>query len=302
MQESAAEQTLFPFLSGSPMKKKGAVEAIAIEVPDDHSPVPDGRKNRNKKLLVYTMLLVLLALTVSLSGIYLVYNYRHSGKIKSMLTISGLTDNPFEPPVSKPLSDTSDSLQRSTGRENQPAFPPRYAEENISHPPGVREAINDGSQPVMYHPGQETGLPSIVSFRQDEKNIRLIMLQQEVLALQVDSRIIEPDSFPNFQAFIETGKSLAHHSATPPQNESSTAELQREELRQREVFRNTMMKALARDGLIREGQAQQVHLLWNNLFVDGLSQSRELFEKYKALYEETTGHRLNRQSDIRITN
>ncbi len=301
MQEHSSEPTPLTFqprFTGEEQISGGAPE---VEATDDLSPVPDSRKNRKKKLLIYATLLVLLTLTVSLSAVNLVFNYRHSGKIKSMLTVSGLTGNPAETTVTALVENTKDSLGLIAGRANQQAFPPRYIEENISHPPGRDEKINAGTEPVKLKPGLESNLPSIVTFRQDEKNIRLILLQNEVLELQVDSLKIEPAAFRDFQSFIETGKALIRHNATPQQNESSMTELQREEQRQNEVFRNTMLKALARDGLIREGQAPQVYLLWNNLYVDGQSQSRELFEKYKALYEEITGQHLKRQSEIQIT-
>lgn len=179
------------------------------------------------------------------------------------------------------------------------SFPPVYKEENITKPIPDKKPIQQ-NLPVPQKTRSETDGPATISFLKDEKRIKMILYFGEIKELRIDEEIIDPIAYSDYTEIIQKGKTMEINSRREKEDDMELSDLEREQKRQNEVVLNTIMRALAKDELIIDGKSFDFRLLWYKLVVNGITQSNESYEKYKAIYEEASGKRLTEKSNVHI--
>lgn len=184
---------------------------------------------------------------------------------------------------------------QSTGK-----FPPVYGEENITRPNTI-EKTEDRPQNHDYGKvkAQASG-PAAISFVYEDKKVKITLFEGEVQALVIDDELISQSDYISYTNIINKGRQLEKNSREENQNSTGTNTLEREQKRQNEIINNTIIKSLAKDGLISPDAHFDFRLVWYNVYINGRRQPMDVYEKYKVLYEEASGKRLMPGSDVYI--
>jgi hypothetical protein len=180
------------------------------------------------------------------------------------------------------------------------SFPPVYKEENISRPEGIVLPEKKTIPVIPEKSITKTDGAATITFNREEKKIKMILYFGEVKDLFIDGIRINPANYHEYSNVIDEGKNLEKTGREEKEETDGLSDLEREQKRQNELIMNTIMKVLAKDQLITDGQSFDFRLMWNKLVIDGNEQPKELYEKYRALYEEVSGKRLTEKSNIHI--
>lgn len=234
--------------------------------------------------------------------------------------------NPFKEPDSVDTENSSDPITKSTSEMVEVAddkelhelqgtvtgetekfwnfkknvFPPVYKDENISRPEvSVIKKITDNVFSTEKISIQTDGFATI-NFSTDDQDVKMLLHFGEVKSLSINKKMIDPGAYPDYAKIIDTGIQLEKNSRTNKEEQTGLSDLDREKKRQNEIIMNSIIKSVARDALIADGQSCDFRLQWNNLTINNEPQPNELYEKYKALYEEASGKKLNARSNIHI--
>jgi hypothetical protein len=84
--------------------------------------------------------------------------------------------------------------------------------------------------------------------------------------------------------------------------EAEMREIEAEMQRKMDRFMEVLVSELIRDKLISDREDYEFQFKYGNLYINGKKQSNKLYQKYKNLYEKTTGNNLNEDGNFRIVN
>jgi|GEM_PF-2650374 len=235
--------------------------------------------------------------------------------IFSLLLIGYLAIRNNEPDPAPPLNKIQDEkislppagVQKNTNTDHAAEpFPPVYKEENITRPDVAPVASSNENEPAKSLPPvqkirTQTSGAAIISFVHDDRKVRITLFHGDVKGLYIDDVMISAGDYSSHAGIIEEGKKLEKASRSEKDKAEGLSDEEVQAKDRHEAIVSTLIRELGKDGLVKNGDHFEFRLQWNRFFVNGEEQTHELYEKYRLLYEQSSGARLEKNSNIRIS-
>lgn len=135
-----------------------------------------------------------------------------------------------------------------------------------------------------------------VHFEEEGKYVEMIV-KEEVVQLKIDGKVIDPPNYDQYSSIIEKGKMMKIESDKLSDKKSNRNEI--DKIKNKETM-NAIISQLVADGILEADSRFEFRLTGTKMYLDEIEQSDSLYTKYRLLYENVSGNKLNAKSNIKI--
>ncbi len=231
---------------------------------------------------------ITVAISISTLTIYLL----NQNNPQPLPTNDKRTETALNTPNEKPLISPVGIQEESNSNNINATEGPGMEKDNLTE---INSRVNRREEIVKKESFYFQG-DAAVHFEEEGKNVEMIVNDDNV-QLKIDGKVIDPSNYDQYSSIIEKGKMMKVESdklsdRKPNRNEA-------DERKNKETM-NAIISQLVADGILEADSRFEFRLTGTKMYIDEIEQSDSLYNKYRLLYENVSGNKLNTNSNIKI--